>query len=440
MKISTKTGLINSLSFLCISLFAVFFFQLSTTNIVMRSQTEDLLKSIEHLAGHDQSYRQPGGRGKNYIENRYVYLSEQIYFAQVGDGSLTIIQDPFGLGNNFQTGVFASGELFFLGIEAVHNNQLYWGAGDITSEYLSILRFRTISFLFVGLFIIISIFLGIFTTSLSLKPWKRFLKIIGNINTSELNKRFKVEGSEDEIKEMETSLNQMLERLDRGFETQRRFSSDAAHELRTPVTSIKGYAQILKSWGLSDQTVAQESVDAILQTTQEMQDMIEKLLMLSRLQMHQVECQSFNTAEWIGHLKESLQRKYRHRKIVFKQEKFIPQITASKTYLDILIGVFVDNAHKFSEEDQEIDITFNKNQIIIEDFGQGIKEKDKAHIFDRFYKGDPSRTKNQLASHGIGLSIAKEIAQQYTIKIEVDTKETVGTKIILTFDQQPSAS
>ena len=137
---------------------------------------------------------------------------------------------------------------------------------------------------------------------------------------------------------------------------------------------------------------------------------------------------------------ESLQRKYPHRKIVFIQEEFIPQIKASKTYLDILIGVFVDNAHKFSGEDQEIDITFNKNQIIIEDFGQGIKEKDREHIFDRFYKGDPSRTKNQLASHGIGLSIAKEIAQQYAIKIEVDSKEAMGTKIILTLDQQASAS
>ena len=440
MKISTKTGLINSLSFLCISLFAVFFFQVSTKNIIIRSQTEDILKSIEHLSSHDQSFRQPGGRGKNYMENRYVYLSEQIYFALLTDESLTIIQDPFGLGDAFQKGVFSSGELYFLGIEAVYNNKQYLGAGDITSEYLSILRFRTISFLFIGLFIIISIFLGIFTTRLSLNPWKRFLKIIGNINTSQLNKRFKVEGSEDEIKEMETSLNQMLERLDRGFENQQRFSSDAAHELRTPLTSIKGYAQILKSWGLSDQRVAEESVDAILETTQEMQDMIEKLLMLSRLQIHQVEHQSLNTHEWMTHLKKSLQRKYPHRTIVFKEEGFIPQISASKTYLDIIIGVFVDNAHKFSEEDQEIHITFSKNQIIIRDFGPGIKEQDRERIFERFYKGDPSRTKNHLSSHGIGLSIAKEIAQQYAIKIEVDSKEAKGTKMILTFGQQTSKS
>jgi signal transduction histidine kinase len=439
MKISTKTGLINSVAFLCISLFAVLFFQISTKNIIINSQTEDIQKSIEHLLSHEQqSFRQPGGRGRNYMENRYVYLSEQIYFAERSDNTLNIIQDPFGLEDGFQPGIFTSGGLYFLGIEMTFNGKTYLGAGDITSEYSAIERFRTISFLLIAIFIIISVLLGIFTTRLSIKPWKRFLKIIGNINTSQLGKRFTVEGSEDEIKEMETSLNQMLERLERGFENQRRFSSDAAHELRTPVTSIKGYAQILKSWGLSDKTVTEESVDAILETTQEMQDMIEKLLTLSRLETQKPETEIFSTDEWISRLKKSLARKYPSRKIVFKVENFVRQIQASPTYLDILVGVFVDNAHKFSEKEKEIILHFKKNQIIIQDFGAGIKSGESEHIFERFYKTDPSRTRNQQSSHGIGLSIAKEIAQIYAIHIDVDSKEQVGTKIILTFDTKSS--
>jgi len=388
------------------------------------------------LSHEQQALRQPGGRGKNYMENRYVYLSEQIYFAEITNNTVNILQDPFGLEDGFQTGVFSDGGLYFLGIELVYNGQKYLGAGDITSEYSAIQRFRTISFLLIAIFIIISVFLGIFTTRLSLKPWKRFLKLIGNINTSQLGNRFKVEGSEDEIKEMETSLNQMLERLERGFDNQRRFSSDAAHELRTPVTSIKGYAQILKSWGLSDKTVTEESVDAILETTQEMQDMIEKLLMLSRLEIQNHEMEVFSTDEWISRLKKSLVRKYPDRKLVFQEENFTRQINASPTYLDILIGVFVDNAHKFSEKGKKIILHFNKNQIIIQDFGAGIKTGERERIFERFYKTDPARTKNQQSSHGIGLSIAKEIAEIYSIQINVDSEEQVGTKIILTFDDK----
>ena len=388
------------------------------------------------MSHEQQALRQPGGRGKNYMENRYVYLSEQIYFAEITNNTVNILQDPFGLEDGFQTGVFSDGGLYFLGIELVYNGQKYLGAGDITSEYSAIQRFRTISFLLIAIFIIISVFLGIFTTRLSLKPWKRFLKLIGNINTSQLGNRFKVEGSEDEIKEMETSLNQMLERLERGFDNQRRFSSDAAHELRTPVTSIKGYAQILKSWGLSDKTVTEESVDAILETTQEMQDMIEKLLMLSRLEIQNHEMEVFSTDEWISRLKKSLVRKYPDRKLVFQEENFTRQINASPTYLDILIGVFVDNAHKFSEKGKEIILHFNKNQIIIQDFGAGIKTGERERIFERFYKTDPARTKNQQSSHGIGLSIAKEIAEIYSIHIDVDSEEQVGTKIILTFDDK----
>lgn len=388
------------------------------------------------MSHEQQALRQPGGRGKNYMENRYVYLSEQIYFAEITNNTVNILQDPFGLEDGFQTGVFSDGGLYFLGIELVYNGQKYLGAGDITSEYSAIQRFRTISFLLIAIFIIISVFLGIFTTRLSLKPWKRFLKLIGNINTSQLGNRFKVEGSEDEIKEMETSLNQMLERLERGFDNQRRFSSDAAHELRTPVTSIKGYAQILKSWGLSDKTVTEESVDAILETTQEMQDMIEKLLMLSRLEIQNHEMEVFSTDEWISRLKKSLVRKYPDRKLVFQEENFTRQINASPTYLDILIGVFVDNAHKFSEKGKKIILHFNKNQIIIQDFGAGIKTGERERIFERFYKTDPARTKNQQSSHGIGLSIAKEIAEIYSIQINVDSEEQVGTKIILTFDDK----
>jgi signal transduction histidine kinase len=123
---------------------------------------------------------------------------------------------------------------------------------------------------------------------------------------------------------------------------------------------------------------------------------------------------------------------------VFKVENFVRQIQASPTYLDILVGVFVDNAHKFSEKEKEIILHFKKNQIIIQDFGAGIKSGESEHIFERFYKTDPSRTRNQQSSHGIGLSIAKEIAQIYGIHIDVDSKEQVGTKIILTFDTKSS--
>ena len=437
MKISTKTGLINSVAFLCISLFVVFFFQFSTKNIIINSQLEDIKKSIEHLLNHEeQTLRQPGGRGKNYMENRYVFLSEQIYFAEVTNNSLNIMQDPFGLGDQIEQGVFNNGGLYFLGIRVVYNGKQYLGAGDITPEYTSIERFQTISFILIAIFIAVSVLLGVVTTRISLKPWKRFLKIIGNINTSQLGNRFKVEGSEDEIKEMETSLNQMRERLDRGFEIQRRFSTDAAHELRTPVTSIKGYAQILKSWGLSDKNVAEESVSAILETTQEMQDMIEKLLMLSHLETQTLEVESLSTEEWIEHLKKSLQRKYPERKILFKEDGFVKDIKASQTYLDILIGIFVDNADKFSQKEKEIILTFRENRIIIEDFGKGIKSQEKERIFERFYKTDPSRARRDKVSHGIGLSIAKEIAQLYHINIEVDSKEGIGTKIILLLNTQ----
>jgi signal transduction histidine kinase len=432
MKISVKTGIINSASFLLLSILAVIFFQISTRNIIIKSQAEDLKRTAEHFILHEEFSKLPAGKGKNaYDDKRYSLLSESIYISDLNTNDTNIIQDPFNLNENAVEGIFQYDDYIFLGIILNHNQATYLVAGDITPEYESINLFKTISILFIIITIIISLILGIITTRISMNPWKKFLHIVKNINASDLNKRFKVEGQDDEIREMEKSLNSMLERLESGFNLQKRFSSDAAHELRTPVTSIKGYAQILQKWGLEDKTVAEEAVDSIAETVAEMEDMIEKLLTMSRLESETVKLSEFDTAEWIIQLKKSLRRKYDKRHIIFENRGFNRTIRSSEKYLNILIGIFVDNAVKYSEETEPVYIIMKKNTIIIKDHGIGIPEKEIETIFERFYQVDSSRTKKEEKGFGIGLSIAKKIIHLLNINLLVKSEVTVGTEIII---------
>ncbi|HOO32299.1 MAG TPA: HAMP domain-containing sensor histidine kinase [Thermotogota bacterium] len=436
MKISLKTGIINSAAFLLLSVLTVVFFQISARNIIINSHLTDLKNTAEHFLQHEEYSWESPGKGRNFsAENRYSLLSEGIYIAEI-NGEKNILQDPYGLGEEASEGIFASGEMVFIGVTTEIGSKTFLVAGDLTAEYESINLFRTISVLFIIITIIVSLVLGIITTRLSLNPWKKFLNIIKNINTSDLSKRFSVEGQEDEIREMEQSLNSMLERLETGFELQKRFSSDAAHELRTPVTSIKGYAQILQKWGLADKKIAEESVDSIVETVNEMEDMIEKLLTLSRLEAETIRMETFDTADWLIRLKKSLRRKYPDRNIVFENEGFTKTLTSSEKYLSILISIFVDNAVKYSDARQDVSIILKKKTIIVKDQGVGIPEGEIDKIFERFYQVDASRKKTENKGFGIGLSIARKIIRLLNIDLSVNSRINHGTEITLTMTEE----
>jgi signal transduction histidine kinase len=435
MKISLKTGIINSTAFLLLSVLTVVFFQISARNTIINSHITDLVNTAEHFLQHDEYGWETPGKGRNFsAENRYSLLSESIYIAELFPEKKTL-QDPFRLENEMREGISFVNDMVFIGITLQHDSKTYLVAGDLTPEYESITLFRTISTLFIIITIIISLILGIITTRLSLNPWKKFLNIIKKINTSDLSKRFRVDGKEDEIREMEQSLNAMLERLETGFDLQKRFSSDAAHELRTPVTSIKGYAQILQKWGLADKKVAEESVDSIVETVFEMEDMIEKLLTLSRLESEKVEMEQIETASWIISLKKSLRRRYPKRHIVFENNAFKKTITSSEKYLNILISIFVDNADKYSEETKPVLVLLKGNTITIKDNGIGIPKDEIDKIFERFYQVDASRAKSESKGFGIGLSIARKIVQLLSITLTVNSTLNHGTEIMLTLPE-----
>ncbi|HWP98683.1 MAG TPA: histidine kinase dimerization/phospho-acceptor domain-containing protein, partial [Syntrophomonadaceae bacterium] len=129
--------------------------------------------------------------------------------------------------------------------------------------------------------IIIMIIIGARTSRRMLRPINTMTRTARSISAGELNTRLDVVDSHDELKELALTFNEMLDRIQTSFEKQEVFVSDASHELRTPISVIQGYANLLQRWGKEDRAVLQESIDAIKGESDYMKELVEKLLFLA---------------------------------------------------------------------------------------------------------------------------------------------------------------
>lgn len=268
-----------------------------------------------------------------------------------------------------------------------------------------------------------------------LLPVKKMNETIENISAQDLNTRLNVSGSKDELKDLAKTFNDMLDRLQRTYEAQNQFVSDASHELRTPIAVIQGYANLLDRWGKEDKEVLDEAIGAIKSEAEAMKTLVEQLLFLARSDKHtqKVEMADFKVNELIGEVvKETKLIAPNHEILNMHNEEII--INGDRSLLKEALRVFIDNSIKYTEEQGTIKINSyvkgKKLVLEVEDTGAGISKEDVPFIFDRFYRADKSRTK-ESGGTGLGLSIAKWIIIKHKGKIEVQSKLGHGTKITI---------
>jgi len=255
---------------------------------------------------------------------------------------------------------------------------------------------------------------------------------VHNLHSERLN----VEGTQNELKDLANVINEMLDRIETSYESQKQFVSDASHELRTPIAVIQGYANLLDRWGSTNKEVLDESIRAIQNEARAMQDLVEKLLFLSRhdkktLKLHK---KRFNMRPMVEDMVNET-RMVAENRIISSPVLEDVIVYGDMQALKQAVRIFIDNAIKYSNDGDEITITCeNKNGdcvITVKDTGIGMTRQDAEHIFDRFYRSEYVRSKN-ISGHGLGLSLAKLIILAHTGKIKVRTQFTKGTSFIIT--------
>ncbi|MGL5478923.1 MAG: sensor histidine kinase [Clostridium sp.] len=287
------------------------------------------------------------------------------------------------------------------------------------------------------LVLIFSILLGTYVSKVFLDKLKNLRETIKNIKEKGVGERVLITNPKDEFDKVNILFNSMMDEVEESINSQKRFVQDASHELKTPLTILKGHLKMLNRWGKEDKEVLDKSLNISLEEVERLEKLVNDLLVLGRVQNGKIDLNNIEETN----LLEVVNNVLYDFKLINKDVSFEVSISKDlnikilKEHLKQLMIIFIDNAIKYSDKDLKIiKINGYKNDrinITIEDNGIGILKEDLDKITDRFYRADKSRKYNN--SFGIGLSVSKELIKLYKGELKISSEVGVGTKISIIF-------
>ncbi len=292
-------------------------------------------------------------------------------------------------------------------------------------------RLRRILMLAIPLTLLIAGAGGIFLARRALKPVDHIAQTALEIEESDLSRRIPVH-TKDELGRLATTLNQMIERLERAFKRQQEFTGDASHELRTPLSVIEAESTLALQRERSPEEY-KRSLGTVAQETKHMARIIDQLLRLARADSgtDQKSFAQFDLGELVTEVASDAQILSREKDLKFESG----HIEKLSVYGDIdqlreLLLNLIGNAIRYTPPGGTVGFSLEQKGgeavITFTDTGIGIPAKDIPHIFDRFYRVDKARSRAEGAS-GLGLAICRHIAEAHGGSIEVQSEPGKGS-------------
>ncbi len=238
---------------------------------------------------------------------------------------------------------------------------------------------------------------------------------------------------DEDLSGIEHAMNSLIKRIWENNAQQARFVNDASHELRTPISVIQGYVNMLARWGREDEKVLDESITAIQNESENMKHLVEQLLFLARgdsgrtkLKLESVDVNALMREVYEESLMIDEGHVYR-----FKPFETDINVTADEGMLKQALRILIDNASKYTAAGNEIILGTGKRDdgkvyLRVQDSGIGMSEKDLKHMFERFYRADEARS---FEGTGLGLSIAKWIVDKHGGFFDITSREEIGTRV-----------
>jgi signal transduction histidine kinase len=263
----------------------------------------------------------------------------------------------------------------------------------------------------------------------ALSPVRRISRTASIIETSsDLSQRLDYSGPRDELGELATTFDHMIEHLDKVFQSQRDFVADASHELRGPLTVIRGNLDLLKR-KLSEAD-RNESLKAMERESIRMSRIVDDLLLLAEVESGPTAQQQMVSLKAV--LSEEVARARSlagGRPIIVDRQEDL-SVRGDAQRLKQLLGNLVDNAIKYTPENGTITLSLFRDspwaRLEVADTGIGITAEQLPHIFDRFYRVDKTRSRAGGGT-GLGLAIVKGIAEQHGGRVTVTSEPGKGS-------------
>lgn len=212
------------------------------------------------------------------------------------------------------------------------------------------------------------------------------------------------------------------------------FFANASHELKTPLTAILGYQEMMDAGLFTTEAEKKDAVERTIHEAKKMKEMLSDMLTISRLENGQRgEKEEFDLSDLIRHLLEEMEVRIAKRHIQLDLRLQPYPITAVKGDMEKIFGNLIDNAIKYNKDGGTIRIVMDpeRQSVEVSDTGIGIKPENLSRIFERFYRVDNSKTLNNVEGTGLGLSIVKHIAQSSGYRVNVRSVYGQGTTFVV---------
>ena len=369
-----------------------------------------------------------------------IYNARQITFLPHGQVTITQVVAPFPSSvENSGLRIFMSPDaLPGITESAVHIDTSYVHLHEISGWHISgrealaelsqsQSNFQTHSILIALVTVLFGTFAAYVISGQALKPIKSLAEKIEEVDANNLNQPIEPPNTIDEVSRLTDSFNNMLAKLNRSFEAQKLFAQNAAHELKTPLASMRANIEVLQMDTEPSLEEYKDVVGIVRDNTERLIALVEGLLLLDNRTDDRT--QFFDGRETFEKILDELSEDIAQKHLNVSIEGDC-HIRGDKALLERACSNLVHNAVRYNVDNGVVAIRLSADSISIEDSGTGIPAEHLAHIFEPFYCVDQSRSKH-LGGHGLGLAIAKNIFDKHHIEIQVFSEHNMGTEIVL---------
>ena len=438
---------------------ALFLFFLLITSFLREQTDQDLINQVRTIAsvltaqGFDSVERiaileaQAAGERKIFIRllsrNGSVFSSSNMsYWEDIGVAGAAVTQLLEGSRYVFDTVDISNPEKRVRILYSMIGRNLVVQLGRSMENYSLFVRaFQRISLVTLSLLLAASGLIGWFMARQALSGMEVVTRTARDISSGALDKRVPVTRKGDEIDQLATTFNRMLDRIEGLVTGIKEMSDNIAHDLKSPVTRIRGIAEVTITTDPSVQ--AYENMAAsIIEECDRLLDMINTMLVISRTEagVDKLKLEKVNISRIVQDacvlFKSSAEDKELAMNCAVAEEIFL---SGDRRMIQRLVANLIDNAIRYTPARGVIDISLRSTgqpavEITISDTGAGISAEDLPHIFERFYRCDPSRTDTGT---GLGLSLALAIARAHGGDIAVSSRPGKGSRFTITLPLNP---
>lgn len=291
--------------------------------------------------------------------------------------------------------------------------------------------------LYLGLVVASVVLIGsltfVFIIKKTLEPLNKLEEKIGRVdieNSDSFSEKLVVVDGPTEIKELSEKFDDLIQRIYKDYKKQKEFSSNVAHELRTPIAIMQAQVDVFSEKNTDENNL--EFIETMDSNLKRLKKLIDSVLLLSK--RNKIKISSVNLDNMIDEILFDLDDFASSKNISLDYHYSNISIDSDDVLIQRLIFNIIENAIKYTEEDGSVDVSVKKDDdetvIRVADTGIGISDEKKEEIFDLFYQVDDSRNKEGF---GIGLSLSKDIAETLGARIEVRDNKPKGTIFLIKF-------